>query len=192
MLTDKEQEFLDELYRKYHNSLILYSFSLLDKQPEHMHLAEDCTQQTFVIATLKMDTLLAHEMPYLWMKKTCYHITISEKRKLNNRAKILHYPLSLDQQIDVADPKDDIAEWILREDLLDRKQQLMSVLTEQERTVYQAVYEENLSYQETEQKYNITDGAIRGAIQRIKKKVLKIFTTFLIFVWCTLASSHNI
>lgn len=192
MLTDKEQEFLDKLFRRYYQSLRDYSFSLLDKQPEHRHLAEDCTQQTFVTATLKMDILLAHEMPYLWMKKTCYHITISEKRKLNNRAKILHYPLSLDQRIDVADPKDDIVEWISQEDLSDRKQQLISVLTEQEHMVYQAVYEENLSYQETKQKYNITDGTIRGAIQRIKKKVLKIFTTFLVFVWCILVSSRNI
>ena len=192
MLTNKEKEFLARLYSEYYTKLIDYSYSLLDRNLKSWPLAEDCVQSTFEKAMIKMNVLQKHDLPYLWLRKTCRNITLSENRKLINRARILRYPISFDQQLDVADPKDDIAEWILREELIDRKQQLLENLTEQERMVYQAIFEENLSHQETEKLYSMTDGTIRGAIQRIKRKALKIFSNFLIFVWCFFVSSRNV
>lgn len=184
VLTSEEQEFLDELYRRYNVRLQLYSFALLDKRWEYWPLAEDCVQITFEKAMTKIVVLRKHDTPYLWLKKTCHNITISERRKYYNRAKILHYPVSLDEVEPVADPKNDIAEWIAREALLDKKQELIKALTEQEFIVYKETYEEGKTIQETARDLKVTDGAIRGALQRIRRKIIKLSTCILLGAWC--------
>lgn len=192
VLTRREEEFLVYLYQNYYDYLKLYSYAILDKQYEYWPLAEDCVQMTFEKAIEKMNLLQSHETPFFWLKKTCRYITLTEKRKLATRARILRYPVSIDEEFDVADPKDAIADWILSEDLSDRKQLLMDNLTEQERLVYKAIYEEELSYREAEEKYGISDGTLRGAMQRIKRKALKTLSNFSVLVWCIFLSSRNL
>ena len=192
VLTRREEEFLADLYQNYYDYLKTYSYTLLNKQHEYWPLAEDCVQLTFVKAIEKMGLLQNHETPFFWLKKTCRYITLTERRKLATRARILRYPVSIDEQIDIADPKDAIADMILSEDLSDRKRLLMDNLTEQERLVYKAIYEEELSYREAEEKYGISDGTLRGAMQRIKRKVLKILSNFSVLVWCIFISLRNL
>lgn len=191
VLTYEEQEFLDELYRRYNVRLQLYSFALLDKRMEYWPLAEDCVQITFEKAMIKINALRKHDTPYLWLKKTCHNITISERRKYYNRAKILRYPVALEEVKPVADPKNDIAEWIAREDLLDKWQELIEALTEQELIVYKETYEEGKTIRETARDLKVTDGAIRGALQRIRRKIIKISTCFLLSAWCIFHFWHN-
>ena len=189
VLTDKEKEFLDLLYQRYYADLRDYSFKILDLHHEYLPLAEDCVQQTFEKAIIKMDILLNHEAPYLWLKKTCRNITLTERRNCFIRARILRFPVSIDEHFEATDPKDLITDWIISEDLSDRKQLLMENLTEQERLVYKAIFEEELSYQEAEEKYHISDGTLRGALQRIKRTASKLLINFSILVWCIFLSS---
>lgn len=69
-------------------------------------------------------------------------ITVAERRKQYNRGRILHYPVSVDMADSVADPQNGIIEWIIREDLLERKQKLLLSLSEQESRVYKTVYQD--------------------------------------------------
>ena len=57
VLTCKETEFLDLLYRNYYNSLKLYAYAVLEKRYEYWPLAEDCVQRTFETAIIKMNVI---------------------------------------------------------------------------------------------------------------------------------------
>ena len=65
-------------------------------------------------------------------------------------------------------------EWVLRNDLFERKQQLMDLLTEEERAVYRCYYEEDRSLKDSAETLNLPVNAVRGAIQRIKGKLMRI------------------
>ena len=170
MLSANEQIFLESLYRRYAMGLQLFSYSLLDRRKENWPLAEDCVQLTFEKAMLKIQILQEHESPYLWLRRTCHNITVSERRKQYNRARILHFPVPVDMADSVADPQNGIAEWIIREELLEMKQELLLSLSEQESRVYKTIYQDGETIADTARHLNLTNDAVRGTLERIRRK----------------------
>ena len=107
---------------------------------------------------------------YLWLRRTCHHITVAERRKQYNRVRILHYPVSVDTVDSIADPQNGIIEWIIREDLLERKQELLLSLSEQESRVYKTVYQDGETIAETARHLNLKNNTVRGTLERIRRK----------------------
>ncbi len=170
MLTEQEQQFLDAMYTKYAQTLLRCSQSILLQFPDSGELAEECVQETFEIAMRKMKKLLRHEAPEGWLKDTCRKISLSKRRKLLNRIRILGTPVSYSVLFDVPDPVDDIESWALANDLASVKQSLLSKLSDEERAVYRLFYEQHLSMKDTATELQLSVDAVRGALQRIRKK----------------------
>ena len=170
MLTEQEEQFLDSLYAKYAQTLLRCSQSILIQFPDSGALAEECVQETFVVAMRKMKTLLRHEAPELWLKNTCRKISLTTQRKLLNRSRILGNPVSSRIIFDAVDLIDDIEAWVIANDLASVKQSLLAILSDEERDVYHLFYEQHMSMEEAANKLNISKDAVRGALQRIRKK----------------------
>lgn len=175
MQTENKHAFLSELYTKYTRDLFTFSLSLLRSLPDAFSLAEECVQETFEKATWKVGTLKRLDSPKAWLINTCRKITISKRRKLLNRKSITGKQVSLDEACIVIDDHDRIEEWILRNDLLNGKQQLIDALTEQERAVFDLYYEKNHTLKDTASLLNLSENAVHGAIHRIKAKAVKFF-----------------
>lgn len=175
MLTSEEKDFLDALYRKYEQKLFWISYEILGRRPDNRQLAEDCVQQTFETAMRKYTNLKRSPVPYFWLRKTCQNVSRTEARKLARRNRILNNPVSFEESCNVPNPRDDIAEWLLSQDLLQKEKELLSQLTEKETAVYQAVYKDHLSNQDAARLLHISEGAVRGAKQRIKDKLEKLY-----------------
>lgn len=180
-MTDQEREaFLQRLYQEYYQILLNKSFSEFNYLPEYRHLAEDCVQDTFIRAMKEADTLSGHKAPLLWLMVTCSHIAASERRKLRRRNEIVN--TVPEQDVELADPQDAIADWITEQDLLSKKELLLSGLTDQERSVYKAVYEDHLTAAETASLIHTTEGGVYSALRRIRKKILQIFTSLFLLL----------
>ena len=173
MLKHEEEQFLNDLYAKYAHTLIIYSHSMLLQIPDSFSVAQECMQETFEKAIAQRKTLCRHEAPLLWLKKTCRNITSSKRRKILNRARIHGWKASEDIIGNTADPYDCIEEWALRQDTGDIKRLLLESLTNEERDVYHAYYEENRSLKDAAAVLGISENAVRGAISRIKAKLAK-------------------
>ena len=169
-----QKKYLEELYRKYFRILFNKSFSQFDYRPELRQLAEDCVQETFIRAMLNVEVLSEAKEPLQWLLTTCAHITISERRKYHRRRRILN-PVISNTDTDLLDPRDAIADWMAEEDLLSKKDQLMSELTEQELSVYTAVYENNLPARDAAASIGTTEGGVYAALRRIRTKIRKLF-----------------
>ena len=170
MLTEQEEQFLDAMYTKYAQTLLCCSQSILLQFPDSGALAEECVQETFEVAMRKMKKLLRHEAPEAWLKDTCRKISLTKRRNLLIHARILGTPVSFSVLFDTPDPMDDIEAWAMANDLASVKQSLLFKLSDEERAVYRLFYEQNLSMKDTANELNLSVGAVRGALQRIRSK----------------------
>lgn len=173
MLTETERAFLDHLYLVFYQTLLYQSYALLKSCPDAMAAAEECVQDTFLIAMKKIKKLIDHENPERWLMNTCYKATISRRRKLYNRARKLGFPEPF-HTIEAPDPQNDIEEWFLREEIRDREEELKGLLTEQETNVFNEYFKKRLSIRETAQALRLPESSVCGTIHRIRKKCQKI------------------
>ena len=118
MLTEQEEQFLDAIYAKYAQTLLRCSQSILLQFPDSGALAEECVQETFVVAMRKMKKLLRHEAPEAWLKDTCRKISLTKRRNLLIHARILGTPVSFSVLFDTPDPMDDTNGSVLKLDLV--------------------------------------------------------------------------
>lgn len=184
MLNDEERSFLDGLYDKYAHRLFLYSYSQLIQFPNPRSLAEECVQETFESALKKIHALLKHDSPEGWLMSACKKNVLSMRRKIMRRMRITETSFPEDTPFAASRSHDSVEEWIMKYDLSTAQQQLVDVLTEQERSVYQLFYANRLSLKETAKRLNLSEAAVRGATQRIRAKAKKIFSVLLTIVWC--------
>lgn len=172
-MEDKQRNII-LLYEKYYRELLQYSFSLFDYKKEHLPDAEDCVQDTFEKALRNMRRLQEHPAPLLWLKRMCRNITMTRRRNIRNRARILGWPVPVEGQENLLGGRDGIAEWMCALENRDAKQVLLQVLTENEREVYRVYYEKELGIRETAGELGITEGSVRGCLQRIRQKAEKL------------------
>lgn len=178
-LTDEERIYLSELYEKYARMLFVCSYSITRQAPDPVALAQECMQETFEKAMLKIHVLQSHPNPAGWLRSTCTKITAAKMRKARNRSRILGKAVTVGMDDQLPDPHDCIAEWLLKYDQELAKQSLLSTLTEQELSVYRTYYEEEMTIRETADKLNTSETSVRSALQRIKKKLAKTLSNFL-------------
>ena len=100
-------------------------------------------------------------------------------KTLKRRAKILQYPASVEDNYDIADPKNHFTEWIVKEDIQRLLTTLVVDLTDQEYAVYTVSFLEAKSILETAVILNISEGAVRGARQRIRHKLRCLIRAYL-------------
>ena len=72
MLTESERAFLNRMYGTYARTLLVYSFSMLRTLPDAFPMAEECVQETFERAMLRMHTLARHRSPERWLMNTSF------------------------------------------------------------------------------------------------------------------------
>ena len=80
--------------------------------------------------------------------EVCKRITLSRRRKEWNRKRITGDLIPIDEDIQIADVRNRVDEWIDQHDLQQRKQQLIETLTKQELDVFCAYFEDELSMEE--------------------------------------------
>ncbi len=178
MLTESERQFLESFYRKYSRTIFVYSLSMLRSLPDAGRIAEECVQETFEKAMMKIHSVMRHEAPLAWLKNTCRKVTLARRRKILNRQRITGRPVPVDAAHDAPEPKDYIEAWILQYDLFGVRQRLLSVLTEEEAAVWRIYYGEPRSLRDTAAALNVSEAAIRGALRRLPAKLDRIAAEF--------------
>lgn len=172
-MRDEQQITIELLFSKYYRALLAYSFSLFDFRQRFYQEAEDCVQDTFEKALRHQESLLTHEEPYKYLKCMCRNITITKRRNIHRRIRKLSYPESIELCYEVADAKDVVADWMIRQENKAAKEALSALLTEKEKEVYYFYYEKKLTIKQTAKALDCSDASIRGGIQRIRYKATK-------------------
>lgn len=181
-MNDEQQITIELLYTKYHRELFTYSFSLFDFRQQYVQDAEDCVQDTFVKAIMHQDELCKSSDALKYLKLMCRNITISRRRDIHRHARILGYPETIDEHYDIKDTKDIVMDWIIKQENKVAKKALLGSLSAKEKEIYYHYYEQNLSIKETAKALVCSDTSVRGGVQRIRTKAMKLQIFFIVLI----------
>lgn len=181
-MNDEQQITIELLYTKYYRELFTYSFSLFDFKQQHVQDAEDCVQDTFEKAIKHQDELYKSKDFLKYLKWMCRNITVSRRRDIHRHARILGYPESIDEHYDIKDAKDIVMDWIIKQENKVAKEALLESLSDKEKEIYHYYYEQNLSIKETAKALDCSDTSVRGGVQRIRAKAMKLQIFFIALI----------
>lgn len=178
----QQDAFIEELYSSFLPSLQCFCHEYLFSWPRCLPYADDYVQETFIKALKCQNELKSHPNPYGWLVIACRNICITAVRNDMNRCRIMGIPVSLDNNLEIPDPKDDILRWLSQTEDRQQIKALVDQLTPQESAVFDSYFIEHLSLKETAKRNEISPTAAQGALQRIRYKARCIIFSIIFFL----------
>lgn len=177
---------LSDLFIRHHDTLEQYCHRLVHYDPKFFTLAEDAVQIAFMKAIIDPVSFNASPNKYGWLAVCCKNHISSKLRQYKNRNDIAGQHISYDVCESVQDPIDAIIRWIdssYSKEIIDS---IYDSLSPAEKQVFEDYYKRDYSLEETARRNNITVGAVRGAVQRIRKKAkeMKFLALILLVEQC--------
>lgn len=157
-MTKQQNDEIDKLYKELFNSLLGYAQSCLHNEA----LAEEAVQDTFHIACMKPDELLASSNPRGWIRKTLKNVIRNTWRKQETAKRVL------------ADYYEQQAQMLRQsEDAIDFDVLYQNVAGTEELRIVREMALGGKTYEEMSAEQGTTLGAVRKRIQRAKEFLRK-------------------
>lgn len=166
-------DFIEELYREYHEELHRYCAMQFRFSPQYMPMVDDVVQEIFFKAFLHQTEVIDHPNPMGWLCVACKMMCKSIIRRDLRRREIAGVSVPLEDCNDFQQRMDDIMRWAEQQDDREVLESLKKTLTATEIKVYEAYYEQGDSDREAAEKLGMTLVAVRGVLQRIRNKAKK-------------------
>ncbi len=161
--SEREKQFLDELYEQYYDVLFRYCLPYLNRDIDS---SADCVHMVFDVAAAKVKTLMKHPNIGGWMYATAKNCIKKELRRIKmeqTKFERLVDSMPMTTQIDP----------ILEDEVDALRDRIVDTLNEAERLLYQLYYVENRTTPEIGQMLNITADAAKMRLYRVRIKLLK-------------------
>ena len=155
--------------------LITMSMHFFHNNPQYRPLAEECVQEVFALAIRHYPQLIQHPNIDGWFAKTCYYRLLNAKRRVKTEREHVLYSLDGADQPEVEDITARIDKWYEQTNdslLLDA---IFERLVGKERIVFTDYFAEGRREKEVAKKNQMTLGAVKSAIRRIRKKAKSLF-----------------
>lgn len=159
---------LEDLFRLYAKPLYYF----LWKMSGSPHVAEDLTQETFVRATISLDTYEGEEAR-AWLFRVARNLYIDEWRKRKRRQTIPLVKLFYTDD-GMISPYGLPEEEVLAKELTGDLQELLGFLPEQYRSILYLREVEQFSYAEIQTALGLTEAQVKINLHRARKKLAKI------------------
>lgn len=166
-MNPEQAVFFDRFYGEWFPKLCRYALSAV-KNP---HVAEEIVQDAFLVAMLKIDSLMEAEAPERWMKKTVKNKILHYFREQKRDRERL---VSLEEERTVEPAAPDLfaqVEELEAEALEKTRRHIRTLLTAEELALIQKIALEGKSYQEVSEELGVSLWACQKRVQRIRKKI---------------------
>lgn len=159
-----EQEFLEQLFHEMQKKLLRYAKLQMNGIP----LAEDAVQEVFVVASLRVDALMASENPQGWLVNTLKNILHAVKRSVAKQGQL--YMVLLNDAMIQKTAKYDLSKtagmnWV---DLF-----YSELIPDADFQLIKMIDLEGYSIREASQILSISDEACKKRVQRARSKFKK-------------------
>lgn len=169
--THDDATFLEMLYKQYHQRLFSFCAWYIRRRPGLLHNADDFVQETFLDAIEHKTELMTSSNVVGWLYINCKKRCDSAIKRYDRRRKILNNPISIDDVPDLPDTSDAIIQWFCLTEAEETIHMLQERLTVLEKKIFNSYFLESLSLKVTAAQCDVSIDSVRGAIQRIRKKV---------------------
>ena len=161
---------IEDLYLEYSPKLYSVCWQVVGYDSQYDDLIDDCVQETFVTLTNQLKSLYDHPSIEGWLVVTCRHRLFSELKKNKKYSAFL-----IDRELDdVPNPlPSDIDQWIDDETVGSKKEQVLSLLNDRQKTVFLKYTDGCHSVKEMASETGMSESAIRSVMTRIRKKIRK-------------------
>ena len=160
--TTNRNELINSWYEQHHANMFRYAIRKL----HNSEVAEDCIQETFRIATEKVETLTSHNNIGGWLMQTLKNqIALffrSEAHKKKLYARIAEKDGSHLTYID---------NWVSETIIHGMRDKLLAGLSEKELSLYNLFYEQKHRIKEIAQRENISEAAVKMRLMRLRNKI---------------------
>lgn len=160
--TANRSDLVKSWYEQHHANMFRYAIRKL----HNSEIAEDCIQETFRIATERVEALASHKNIGGWLMQTLKNqIALffrSEAQKKKLYAKITEKDGSYLTYID---------NWASETIIDGMKDKLLAGLSEKELLLYNQFYEQKVKIREIAQRENTTEAAVKMRLMRLRNKI---------------------
>ncbi len=175
-MSEARNRLLAELYEKYYDSVFHVCYQQVGYQARLIPLVEDCIHDAFVAALQYYEAYKDFENPMGWITISARNRVKSELRKKRFREQPVHLErLAKEQELQRNVLATDVERWLDREEASSNLEIILKLLTDRERMVYDACFEQNLSLKETVELTGLSANAVRSAIDRIRQRAKRFF-----------------
>lgn len=176
-----QDHLIEFLFASYHDALQQLCMHCFNYIEEYMPYVDDCIQEVFLAAWKKQDKLKNHVNPYAWLANACKKECASLIRKKSVRESIVGKRIPFDDQMADTCLQDDIVRWL---DAFDAEQHLVNLrsqLTESENRIYAESFLQRKNASQIASEQHMTETAVYGTIQRIRKKACRLLCLAIFF-----------
>ena len=161
-----DQECLEELYRRYHQKVRLYCYTILkDKET-----AEDITQDTFVRMVDRLSTLRNSDTFVSWLFRIARNLSLNYlQSKSKTKAERIEETLNLSDEII------DTEELEAKEHRIALMEILIDELPDEDRTMLKLKYLDKAGLKDIQEQFALSESAVKMRLSRARKKVLRLY-----------------
>lgn len=187
-LTGEQYEFLNALVLRYGDALTKYAYRFLGYQPHLQQTAQDAVQETFLKAVKEVEALMVHPNVAGWLKVSLRNVLLNIRRQ-NQQGEEKIQGICMDasqRQLCAALDAFEVHQYPQLQEVMEAA---AAVLTESEASTFYNHFLEGLTMEETALLEGTSVDSVRGRIQRIRKKLRKIFIStcrlllILFYIW---------
>ena len=153
-MTDRDNNFLLALY----NEMFKILFAVAISQVKDFHLSEELVQETFLIATSKIDDVIGSLNPQGWLRNTLNNLI---KHEFRTRSRIAQQVISIETLSDSEQPSKPS----------DSLEEIKSIFTRQEWEMLHKAYIEGYTITELADELGINYDTCRKRLTKIKGKL---------------------
>ena len=157
---------LEELYRRYHQKVYQYCFTIT-KNKEH---ASDLSQDTFERVVGNLSRLKNSDTFISWLFHIARNLCLDHLKKQSKQK-----AEKLEEVFELADEIIDMEEVEAREHQLALMEILINELNQEDRAMLQLKYVDRVKIKDIQQQFALSESAIKMRLARARKKVLHLY-----------------
>lgn len=158
--------FFGEIYKRYNHKVYLDCLSIL-KDP---NTAQDVAQDVMIRVMQKLPTLQCEFLLGIWIHKIARNESISCYNKWKKRPLV-----QVDKYLDLAAEETEEGHFDDQENLLEGMNRAIEKLNEDTRTMLTLKYLHNTSIKVLQQKYSLSESAIKMRLARARSRIAKLY-----------------
>lgn len=163
---DQNQAFFGEIYKRYYRNVFRICLAI-NKDPD---TASDLAQDVMIKVMEKLPDLQHEYLLGWWIHSIARNETITycKKHQKKHHLSVNDYPEVAAEEMDVESLKD-------REALFEDLGEAMDALNEESRNMLTLKYLHNTSIKELQQKYELSESAVKMRLARARDRVLEVY-----------------
>lgn len=176
-VTDEQLRFLNNLAEEHGDMLTKYAYRFLGYRRHLLPMAQDAVQETFIRAMRSVKLLMTHENPAGWLVVSLRYTLLTMLHEQQKRRECLAEDVTTLPAVTQQEALAALDRWEHGTCLPDVLEAVAEVLTAGEQEAFQDYFLAGYSTEETAAREGVSSAAVRGRINRIRKKLRKYWGT---------------